>query len=274
MKHSKWKAFNTFCIFTLLTAIFILGGLIVHESKTINDSPTAAGNISYGESKSETMKSNYPVSDETVVLNSEDAYLDNSLFIGDSRTLALALEGGIPDYNTFAENGINHVTYMSRSWTDDITGAYGTIDRIVSIRKPKRVYIALGVNGISFMDTEYFITTFRQLIELLQAASPSSTLIIEAILPVSSAYELNNPEINNSSIHEMNEIYKQLAVEYDACYLPIYECVTDDTGAMNEAYDRGDGLHYNSEGCAALAAYIKSHPIADDTLQEETAIFQ
>lgn len=278
-KHSGLKLFNIICGCILVAGIAVLAAMIIMDYR--EDAPTRSGNVSTPETTGSQQQTIHIPSisnpdthilEEIYTLDDPEAYLDNTLFLGDSRTLALSLDGLIPDYNTFAENGINHIDYMERYWSDSITGAYGTIDQIVTARKPRRIYVALGINGIGFLEEDRFTETFRELIVSLKTASPDSDLIIEAMLPVSASYEIENPTITNLNIRIMNDFFQQLAAELDAYYLPIDGCVSDDSDAMAAEFDRGDGLHYNSDGCQALYNFLITHPIVDEEGEAETTL--
>ncbi len=279
-EHSRLRLLNIICGVILLAGIAVLAAMIITDyrnlsasrSEHISDTETTGSQQqTVPVSTSSASDSDTHILESVYTLDDPEAYLDNTLFLGDSRTLALSLDGLIPDYNTFAENGINHIDYMERYWNDSVTGAYGTIDQIAAIRKPKRIYVALGINGISFLEEDRFTETFRELIVSLKTASPDSDLIIEAMLPVSASYETENPTISNLSIRIMNDFFQQLAAELDAYYLPIDSCVSDDSNAMAAEFDRGDGLHYNSDGCLQLYNYLITHPAVHAGAEAETA---
>ena len=55
--------------------------------------------------------------------------------------------------------------------------------------KPEYLVITLGVNGISFMDEEWFIRDYTSLVQLVQAASPDTKIILNSIYPVADSYK-------------------------------------------------------------------------------------
>lgn len=190
----------------------------------------------------------------------EDSYFDNCVFIGDSRTIGLQNVNVIPTENIFAVNGISHVAYQSHYFSDTTTGSYGTIGTILSARQPEYIYVALGINGVGFMDADSFMEQYQTLINTIIVNAPNSNIIIESIIPVSNYYEQNNPTLTNAKIDTINDHLLILATELDLKYLNVSEVFTDDfNNGLSSLYDSGDGLHFNETGIRAIIDYIKTH---------------
>ena len=191
----------------------------------------------------------------------EGNYFDNTVFLGDSRTVALAAFDLIPQANTFAENGIAHTTFMEKQWTDTISGTVGDIFSIVSARQPERIYVALGVNGVGYMDSETFTTTYTAMVQRLVANAPNSILVLEAILPVNESLIASEDGVSNEQIGEYNSEIKKIAKKVNAWYLDPSEAVADETGNIAAEFDNGDGLHFNEAGCHAIYDYMSTHGV-------------
>ena len=209
-----------------------------------------------------------------------EEYLQNSLFLGDSRTLGLADAGLLPSENVFAENGINPVDYLNKIWeieeTETAEGeevpaeeeategeeepAGKMIDQIVAERKPERIYIALGINGISFMSMEDMNEALTTLIERLGEASPDSDIIIESVLPVNEN-TIGDVALTNGAITQYNIELMNLATQCGVYYLDASTAMVDESGNLNAEYDAGDGLHFSSDGNQTILTQILNHPI-------------
>lgn len=190
-------------------------------------------------------------------------YFDNTIFIGDSRVVGLVNSGFIKEKNTFAEVGINHIDYMNKIFTDEVTGVTGTIFDIVEQRLPERIYVALGVNGVAFFDEEQFHSTFLTLVKKLQEASPSSTIIIESILPVNEKnLSSSNGKLNNMKIDIMNGYLMMVADETRVFYLDMSSIMKDDNNNLISAYDSGDGLHFSFTGYGVIFDAICRHGVS------------
>ncbi len=189
-------------------------------------------------------------------------YFNNALFLGDSRTVALQANSFIPKKNTFAVNGISHVTYLTQQFTDEVTGVTGDIFSIVRERKPDKIYIALGVNGVAFIGTGTFLKRYEELVDGLMEASPESKIIVQCILPVNEQnYTGGNPNLNNNTIDNMNKELLKLAERKGIFYLDISYILKDENNRLAKAYDSGDGLHFSFTGYSAVYDGICRHGI-------------
>lgn len=191
-----------------------------------------------------------------------DDYFDNALFLGDSRTVALQANSFIPKKNTFAVNGISHVTYLTQQFTDEVTGVTGDIFSIVKKRKPDKIYVALGVNGVAFIEKNTFLSRYEELVDGLMEASPESKIIIQCILPVNeNNYTGGNPNLNNNTIDNMNRELLRLAERKGIFYLDISYVLKDENNRLATTYDSGDGLHFSFTGYSAVYDGICRHGI-------------
>ncbi len=198
--------------------------------------------------------------EETKYVSSD--YFDNTLFLGDSRTVALSSNGFIKSQNTFAVNGISHVTFLTQQFTDSVTGVTGDIYSIVKQRKPDRIYVALGVNGVAYIDKNTFLDKYEQLIDGLMKASPESRIIIQCILPVNEEnYTGGNPNLNNKNIDAMNAELLNLAERKEIYYLDLSYILKNENNSLASIYDNGDGLHFSFTGYSAVYDGICRHGV-------------
>lgn len=198
--------------------------------------------------------------EETPYVKSE--YFDDTVFLGDSRTAALRNHGFIRPENTFAINGISHVTFLTQEFTDTVTGTTGDIFDIVRVRKPKRIYVALGVNGVAFIQKSEFVSKYNELIEGLINASPGSSIIIQCILPVNeNTYTGGNANLNNKNIDDMNGELLDIAESHGVYYLDIADILKNDNGQLSAEADGGDGLHFSLTGYSTVYDGICRHGV-------------
>lgn len=188
-------------------------------------------------------------------------YFEGTLFLGDSRTVALRNNAYIKPENTFAINGISHVTYLTQMFTDTSTGITGDIFEIVKVRKPKRIYVALGVNGLAYINSVTFISKYGELIDKLSSASPESIIIIEGILPVNEVNYNKNPNLNNKNIDSMNEKLLEMAINKGIYFLDLSSLLKDANNQLASQYDSGDGIHFSATGYGLVYDGICSHGI-------------
>lgn len=193
-------------------------------------------------------------------------YLEKIVFLGDSTTYGIAY---------YYDRGYTELAPSKNVWTPasgTLTLAYHSTATIVypetgeelsivdaaARAKPEYMVITLGVNGISFMDEEWFIRDYTTLVQNIQAASPDTKLILNSMYPVAASYA-NLSDINNEKITAGNGWVEQVAEDTGCRYLNTYEILVGDDGYLPETSHNGDGLHLNGETFETVMEYIRTH---------------
>lgn len=193
----------------------------------------------------------------------DDSYFDDMIFLGDSRTVAMEQYGYIKAENTFAENGINHQAFQHRTFTDTVSQTVGTYADIIQARQPGKVYVALGINGVAFMEESLFMEEYATLIDTIKEASPNSKIIIQSILPVKNFQTHSSAHMTNESIDYYNGLLLNLAEEKEVYFLNLAPELKTTENELNSIYDTGDGLHFKQETYDVILQYIKTHQVPE-----------
>lgn len=191
-------------------------------------------------------------------------YIDNIIFLGDSTTYGMKYYGVLKDGKNTKQvwtpsNGtltLSYQGFVNIVYPD--TGKEMTIRDAVKEKKPVMMVITLGVNGISFMDKDYFIAEYTNLVEDIMEISPDTKVILQSIFPVAKSYE-KQESINNKKICEANTWVQEVCAATGAKYLDTQTVLTDNQGFLNEDYSNGDGLHLNTDGFNIVLDYIRTH---------------
>ena len=192
-------------------------------------------------------------------------YLDRIIFLGDSTTYGI---GVYYDYGytelcpatqvwTPASGTLTLSYYNIATIVDPATKEELTIEDAVKRYKPEYMVITLGVNGVSFMDEEWFIRDYTALVKLIQAASPDTKIILNSIYPVADSYKYQK-DINNDKINAANGWIERIAADTGVRFLYSYECLAEN-GRLPEDAQNGDGLHLNGESFTKVMQYIRTH---------------
>ncbi len=190
----------------------------------------------------------------------DDDYIGNTVFIGDSRTVAMTSFDLIEDYNCYAENGMSHVTALTKAFVE-VGYNTVTLSEALSTVKPYRVVISYGINGISFFTEEEFFEDYQALIDLVKEASPDTDIIIQSILPVSRYFELSDFKYNNDKIDLYNSKLRQLAASNEIYYLDTSHLLKNEENSLDPKYDSGDGLHLSEAAYEEIIYYFNTHEI-------------
>ena len=192
-------------------------------------------------------------------------YLDKIVFLGDSTTYGIGY---------YYRQGYTELCPPAQVWTPKsgtLTLSYYNIATIVypetneeipiaeavKRAKPAILFITLGVNGISFMDEEWFIRDYTALVKMVQEASPDTKIILNSIYPVADSYQYIK-DINNDKINAANGWIERIAADTGARFLYSWEAVAVD-GKLPETSHNGDGLHLSGETFTKVMQYIRTH---------------
>ena len=212
------------------------------------------------------------VPSEALLSESKDAgqeYLDKMIFIGDSTTYSFLyygkLNGGKESLQVWTPASrtltLDHATTTTILYPD--TEEEIVIKEAVSRKKPEIIVITLGVNGISYMNEEYFKSSYSKLVGIIQKESPDTRIILQSIFPVATNWE-KTKSINNEKITNANEWVHAVAKECGVHYLDtISVLAVDEGGYLPQSYQNGDGLHLSPAACDIVLNYIRTHALPE-----------
>lgn len=193
----------------------------------------------------------------------EDAgteYTDKLVFLCDSPTYWMGPKGLVPmEHIWTGPEGTQTLAYQS---TYKILDPYDNTEKlirdVVSEHQPEYLVIAIGINGISFMDEEYFKAEYKSLVTDMKELSPETKLICQAIYPITPDYKWWG-NITNALITEGNSWILEVAEETGCPYLDTFAAILGEDGNALPEYMRSDGLHPNKDGLAVILDYIRTH---------------
>jgi len=224
--------------------------------------PAVSPSVSMGSN----IAGNYAASAATLA-ETEDMgqeYLDSIVFLGDSTTYGMRyyemLSGGKNTTQVWTPaNGTLTLSYQSvATIVYPETNTEIPIRDAVELKKPAYMVITLGVNGVSFMDGEYFKSEYTDLIKGIQQRSPDTKIILQSIFPVAASYEYMS-SINNDKIAAANQWVIEIAEQTGCRYLATSSALIGSDGFLPESYQNGDGLHLDPDGFNIVVNYIRTH---------------
>ena len=204
---------------------------------------------------------------ETVLPLTEDAgqaYVDKLVFLGDSTTYGLRaykmLSGGRDTTQVWTPTSgtltLSQVSFAKIVYPE--TNAEITIKEAVTAKQPEYLVITLGVNGVSFMDEDYFKSEYKKMIETIIEASPNTKVICQSIFPVARTYA-HLGSINNEKIQAANHWIVEVADEVGVKFIDTYSVLCDSEGWLPEDYHNGDGMHLNETSFTLELNNLRTH---------------
>lgn len=192
------------------------------------------------------------------------AYMDSITFICDSPTYWLwpfgLLNGGTDTKQIWTGEEWTLTLAYLRTYPikDPYDGALRLIPEAAALHKPPYIILALGVNGISFMDEDSFTAEYAHLIESIQQASPDTVIILQSMYPITTAYRYWG-DITNATISAGNRWILGLAEQYHLRYLDTFSALLGEDGNGRPELYMSDGLHPDREGLSLILDYIRTH---------------
>lgn len=199
----------------------------------------------------------------------EDTYFDDAVFLGDSRTDGFRLYSGLSHGTFLYATGATVESVFSKA-VETPAGTMPLLDALKPMDCGK-IYLMLGVNELGWNGTDIFRNQSETLLQRLREDHPDAVIVIQSILPVSAAKDAEGRYVNNDRIDAYNQVWMELAEEFDAAYLNVVEAVAGEDGKLPEELCF-DGVHLNPAGCRLWLDYLRTHPVGDwDAAAAETA---
>ena len=197
----------------------------------------------------------------------EDAgqeYIDNITFLCDSPTYWLKpyelLSGGFATTQVWTgPEGTMTLAYLRGfNILDPFDNTERTIPEAVALHKPPFILITVGINGVSFMDEEYFTQEYTHLIDVIRENSPDTVIVLQSIYPIATSYRYWG-SITNATITAANSWILHIAEDYGLKYLDSFSALVGEDGCIKPELVMKDGLHPNKDGLTLVLEYIRTH---------------
>ena len=137
----------------------------------------------------------------------------------------------------------------NRGISGDFTA--GVLNRLdeISIRKPKKIFLLIGVNDLARnISTDSIFKNIIQIARYLKQESPSTKLYIQSILPVNDTFKtFGGHTSKGEQIKALNANLKLNATTYQYTYIDLYSSFLDENGKMAKKFTN-DGLHLKGDG--------------------------
>lgn len=199
--------------------------------------------------------------------------LSGVLFFGESTTAHLSREGGVFDSDPHRgkvlrdESGTrcldrrilsSPVLYYEENKLEKISFA-----RAVERAQPRILVLSFGLNGLTrwSRDPDGFLCNYRTLIEGIRSCSPNTHILLQSVYPVgeNAVFSIPAAEVNQE-ICKLNKHIKVLAEEYEGLdYVNTSALLTDASGALDVAYDCGDGIHLTNAAYGIVLSALCEH---------------
>ena len=190
--------------------------------------------------KSEKEDSDAEQQPQKVFQKVDKSYLNDALFIGDSRTLGLMEYGGVSQASYFADSGMS--VFNLEKTTVPVAG-YGKTD-IRSLLKQKKfgkIYFMMGINEAGY-PWKTLEKKYKETVAMIRDMQPDAQIFLCANLMMTEEKSGQSKAINNKVICKINAMIEKLANKNEMYYIDVNEIFTDKKGNLCETYSN-DGVH-------------------------------
>lgn len=222
------------------------------------------------------LATHYQVDTQSAALLTEtadagEAYLNDTLFLGDSNTVRLYNNGLISLQQFCAKEGIGIQSAISEQLvTFKGTDQRYTMAEAVAMMKPRRVVITLGTND-NGMDVDTFINYYTQFVQSIQASYPYTDIIVNTVPPVPENHS-NYPDTSQEKIDDFNMALLTMCENLGIKFLNSAEVLKDPSSGfgLSDYYIDGD-IHLKSSGLKAVLNYLTTHTYETEDRRPDTS---
>lgn len=186
-----------------------------------------------------------------------EEFFQDTLFIGDSRTMGLAEYADIEGAVFFANTGMN--IYRLYSLKNAVHDQELYLEDILAEKQYRKIYLMLGINELGY-DAEQTVKRFEEEVLKLRELQPEAEIVLEANLHVTTARSERDAIFNNENIDRINENIRQIAEKYGFSYIDVNEIFDDETGGLNPEYTH-DEVHVLGKYYQQWADWIRENGI-------------
>lgn len=191
-----------------------------------------------------------------------EAYLNETVWLGDSNMVRMYLYELVPLENYMAAEGLGIEGFAQVPCVtfEGDTRTY-TIAEAVRLVQPRRVVMAFGTNNVEGNFTcEEFIALYGEAVAALRQAAPDCDIIVNAIPPVGEVREY--PDVTMETIDAFNAALEAFCTDQHLAFLRSSEALKGKNGFARPEYVVEDGLHMSEAGLRILMQYLCEHPLA------------
>ncbi len=206
---------------------------------------------------------------EVILPATEDAgmeYQNRLIFVGDSLT-ARMVDRGVLAYGQATEQVWRTLTNggmlsLNAAITEATVvvppeGRQLTIAAAAAAKKPSILIVTLGSDwGVAHLGEDDFKAYYTALVQAILRASPSTTVILQSIFPVTA----DCSTLSNEQIDRANRWVMAVAAATECAYLDTQSVLKDETGCLKPEFAYGTGgVQLNADAYRTVLTYIRTH---------------
>lgn len=202
--------------------------------------------------------------------SADDAYLTQSVFVGDQHAVALQKDGRITLDQFAGKEGLQVSRVLQESFVAfaDDANTY-TIPQAIAKMKARRVYVLIGSNDVDgSVSPDAFMADYKQALQNIKSAYSYCDVIACAIPPVTQ--ESENAAQIQTNIDQFNQSIAAACEEMGYKYLNSSAILKNEKGYAEASYVDASTGSWNAAGANAFLEYVKTHAFQTDDTRPDT----
>ncbi len=191
---------------------------------------------------------------ETVAEKKHTASMEDTLFIGDSRSVGLDKHADLDEADFFAVVGMTVFQLPEAVVSIDGLGDV-SLDRLLAGRQYGKVYITLGVNEAGY-PLGMIIDEYTQLLKKVTEKQPDALIFVQANLFVTRDFSENSEYIKNEAVVSINNALSEFADNEKIFFIDANEIFDDGNGYLSSECT-SDGIHLYPDDYRKWGEWIK-----------------
>lgn len=181
--------------------------------------------------------------------------MENSLFIGDSRTVGLMEYSGLTDADFFCNSGMSVFNVRKERVSVPKIGKV-TLDELLSNKKYGKIYLMLGINELGYK-FESITDNYGKLIDFIKSTQPDVKIFVQANLHVSASRSDSDSYINNAAINKLNLKLAEFADNTTVFYIDANPLFDDAHGNLSSD-KTSDSAHLYAKHYSEWGEWIRT----------------
>ena len=193
------------------------------------------------------------------------SWFNNTLFIGDSLTLAMSIYSmGFPETTAFcAYKSITPKQFVDNVIVSNEDGSRTAVFDEICDHDPDNIFILLGTNAMTSGTDASLVATYEMLVQKLQEQFPNADIYIQGLPSVTKTVSAERITLTINRIKKINVLLAQLAHNKKCYYIDLYHATAGEDGYLSTYIAQEDGIHLNQIGCEKWFDYLRAHVVIE-----------
>ncbi len=180
-------------------------------------------------------------------------YLNDIVVVGDSIAKGYSVYGRLSADNVLAVGSIGARNVLETEFA--YNGKSMLVTDILKEKKPKYIFISLGMNDLNLLSEEEYTDTYKNNIKKMLEVTPSSKAIAMAITPIAGTADFTQ----NDKIDTYNEALRKMVYDMKSksvFYIDAAQYLKNSNNELKPDFSSGDGIHLAGAAYDYLLSYM------------------